>query len=234
MHCMHRQTGVGGCAGMHAENSRQKARQGPHEDGTMARTLTADLIGHAFDRMGHGTEERTLSDLDDMDTLARLYRPRLLRFVSAQVRDDDLAFTVVQDTLLKAYRNRAGFRGDCSINTWLTGIALNLIRDHARTQKFKFWRKAESSAVDATEMQNHLRSAGSNAEQALIARQQALAVHDALGKLSPNQRAIFTMRFIEELELREISLVMGMPVSTVKTHLHRATKSVRERVKGTA
>ncbi len=193
----------------------------------MAYTLTADLIGHA-------AEERTLSDLDDIDTLARLYRPRLLRFVSSQVRDDDLAFTVVQDTLLKAYRNRAGFRGDCSLNTWLTGIALNLIRDHARTQKFKFWRKAESAAVDATEMQNHLRSGGSNAEQAMIASQQALSVHDAIGNLSPNQRAVFTMRFIEEMELQEIALAMAMPVSTVKTHLHRATKIVRERVKGAA
>ncbi len=191
-------------------------------------------MGHAAGRIGQGIEERTLSDLDDMDTLARLYRPRLLRFVSAQVRDDDLAFTVVQDTLLKAYRNRTGFRGDCSINTWLTGIALNLIRDHARTQKFKFWRTAEASAVDSTEMQNHLRSSGSNAEQSMIAKQQALTVHGAIKNLSPNQRAIFTMRFIEEMELQEISLAMGMPVSTVKTHLHRATKSVRERVRGAA
>ncbi len=200
----------------------------------MASKLTGDLMGHAAGRIGQGIEERTLSDLDDMDTLARLYRPRLLRFVSAQVRDDDLAFTVVQDTLLKAYRNRTGFRGDCSINTWLTGIALNLIRDHARTQKFKFWRTAEASAVDSTEMQNHLRSSGSNAEQSMIAKQQALTVHGAIKNLSPNQRAIFTMRFIEEMELQEISLAMGMPVSTVKTHLHRATKSVRERVRGAA
>ncbi len=192
----------------------------------MAYTLTAALIAPAV------PEERTLTDLDDIDLLARLYRPRLLRFVSAQVRDDDLAFTVVQDALLKAYRNRASFRGDCSINTWLTGIALNLIRDHARTEKFKFWRRAEASAVDATDMQNHLRSGGSNAEQAMIAKQQTISVHDAIGELSPNQRAIFTMRFIEEMKLQEISMAMGMPVSTVKTHLHRATKAVRERVKG--
>ncbi len=193
----------------------------------MASTLTADLIGLV-------TEKRTLTELDDIDLLARLYRPRLLRFVSAQVRDDDLAFTVVQDTLLKAYRNRAGFRGDCSLNTWLTGIALNLIRDHARTKKFKFWRAAESSAVDATEMQNHLRSGGSTAEQAMIAKQRALTVHDAIGQLSPNQRAIFSMRFLEEMELQEISRAMSMPVSTVKTHLHRATRVVRERVRGAA
>ncbi len=195
----------------------------------MACTLAAELIASA-----ELTEERTLTDLDDIDLLARLYRPRLLRFVSAQVRDDDLAFTVVQDALLKAYRNRASFRGDCSINTWLTSIALNLIRDHARTEKFKFWKRAEAAAVDPVDLQNHLRSNGSNVEQSLIAKQQALAVHEFIGSLSPNQRAIFTMRFVEEMELQEISKAMKMPVSTVKTHLHRATKAVRERVRGMA
>ena len=193
----------------------------------MAVTLSADVIQYA-------TEARTGTDLDDMEALTRLYRPRLLRFVSAQVRNDDLAFTVVQDTLLKAYRNRGSFRGQCSINTWMTGIALNLIRDHARTQKFKFWRKAESSAVDATEMANHLRSAGTSVEQAMIAKQQAGTVHEAIGDLSPNQKAIFSMRFLQEMDLPEIAAAMKMPVSTVKTHLHRATKAVRERVKGLA
>lgn len=194
----------------------------------MAVTLTADLVAPA------AVEERTLTDLDDIDLLVRVYRPRLLRFVSAQLRDDDLAFTVVQDALLKAYRNRDSFRGDCSINTWLTGIALNLIRDRARTEKFKFWRRAEATAVDATDLRNHLRSGGCNAEQAMLAKQQAATVHDAIGELSPNQRAIFTMRFIEEMELAEIATTMAMPISTVKTHLHRATKSVREHVKGAA
>ena len=193
----------------------------------MASTLSAAVIQFA-------SEARTGTDLDDMNELVRLYRPRLLRFVSAQVRNDDLAFTVVQDTLLKAHRNRGSFRGDCSLNTWMTGIALNLIRDHARTEKFKFWRRAEAGAVDATEMANHLRSSEATAEQAMIAKQQAATVHEAIGNLSPNQKAVFSMRFLQEMELAEIALAMHMPVSTVKTHLHRATKSVRERVKGAA
>jgi RNA polymerase sigma-70 factor, ECF subfamily len=193
----------------------------------MAVTLAAELVPFA-------SQERAATDLDDIDLLARLYRPRLLRFVSAQIRDDDLAFSIVQDTLLKAHRYRNNFRGDCAINTWLTGIALNLIRDHARTEKFKFWRRAETSAVDASEMSNHLRAAGANAEQAMIARQQAATVQEAIHELSPNQKAIFTLRFIEEMDLAEIAAHMKMPVATVKTHLHRATKAVRARVKGAA
>lgn len=192
----------------------------------MAATLHASVLNFA-------TGERSVvTELDDIDALARNFRPRLLRFVMSNVRDEDLADTIVQDTLLKAYRNRAGFRGDCSLNTWLTGIAVNLIRDHARTQKFKFWKKAGATAVDATEMSNHLRSSGSTPEGSLLAREQALQVHAAMDDLSPNQRTVFLLRFIEEMELAEIAQAMNMPVNTVKTHLHRAVKSVRARVGG--
>lgn len=192
----------------------------------MATTLHASVLNFV-------AKEQTVSaQLDDIDALARAYRPRLLRFVMSNVRDEDLADTIVQDTLLKAYRNRAGFRGDCSLNTWLTGIAVNLIRDHARTQKFKFWKKAGSTAVDASEMANHLRSSGSTPEASLLAREQAMQVHRAMDDLSPNQRTVFLLRFIEEMELAEIAQAMEMPVNTVKTHLHRAVKAVRARVGG--
>jgi RNA polymerase sigma-70 factor (ECF subfamily) len=192
----------------------------------MAYTLHADVLKFV------PSVQSVTTELDDIDALARQYRPRLLRFVMASVRDEDLADTIVQDTLLKAWRNRAGFRGDCSVNTWLTGIAVNLIRDHARTQKFKFWRKAHATAVDATDMANHLRATGSSPEGSLLAREQALQVHAAMDDLSPNQRTVFLLRFIEEMELSEIAESMDMPVNTVKTHLHRAVKSVRARVGG--
>ncbi len=192
----------------------------------MAYTLHADVLKFAT------KDQAVATELDDIDGLARKYRPRLLRFVMSSIRDEDLADTIVQDTLLKAYRNRAGFRGDCSLNTWLTGIAVNLIRDHARTQKFKFWKKAQATAVDATDMANHLRSSGSSPERSLLAREQTVQVHDAVAHLSANQRTAFLLRFIEEMELPQIAEAMGMPVNTVKTHLHRAVKSVRATLGG--
>ncbi|MEK6398448.1 MAG: sigma factor, partial [Terriglobus sp.] len=79
----------------------------------MATTLLqADVL-----KLAAREQVSVVTELDDIDTLARHYRPRLLRFVMASVRDEDLADTIVQDALLKAYRNRAGFRGDCSLNT---------------------------------------------------------------------------------------------------------------------
>jgi RNA polymerase sigma-70 factor (ECF subfamily) len=175
--------------------------------------------------------ERTASELDDMETLVRNYRPRLLRFVAFSLGDADLAESITQDCFLKAYNARERFRGDCSISTWLTSIAVNLIRDHQRLQKFRFWRQARATAIDITDAANFLPSPESSPESRLLVKEKAKQVYAALQNLSPNQRTVFLMRFSEELELSEIASITSIPVNTVKTHLHRALKSVRKQVR---
>lgn len=178
------------------------------------------------------TVERTGSELDDIETLVRTYRPRVLRFVAFSIGDPDLAESITQDCFLKAYNGRANFRGDCSINTWLTSIALNLVRDQQRLQKFRFWRQARATAVDVTDAANFLPSNESSPESRILAKEQTAQVQAALENLSQNQRTIFLMRFAEEMELSEIAQAIHMPINTVKTHLHRALKSVRAQVGG--
>jgi RNA polymerase sigma-70 factor (ECF subfamily) len=178
--------------------------------------------------------ETTLTELDDIDALDRVYRARLLRFVAYATGDQDLAETIVQDCLLKAYNARASFRGDCSVSTWLTHIANNLIRDHQRTRKFQFWRKVQKTAPDLTEMSHLLPSRESSPESQILAHERAQMVSAALESLSQKQRTVFLMRFIEEMDPQEISEATGMQINTVKTHLHRAVKAVRLKLGGQA
>lgn len=174
--------------------------------------------------------ESILTELDDIDELNRVYRPRLLRFVAYSTGDPDLAETIVQDCLLKAYNGRSSFRGDCSVNTWLTYIAVNLIKDHQRTQKFKFWRKIQKTAHDVSELSSFLPSRESSPESQLLSRERAQLVVKALENLSVSQRTIFLLRFIEEMDIHEISSTMQLNPNTVKTHLQRAVKTVRRKV----
>jgi len=174
--------------------------------------------------------ERTLSELDDIDMLVRTYRPRLLRFVAFSIGDPDLAESITQDCFLKAWNGRESFRGDCSVNTWLTSIAINLVRDQQRLQKFRFWRQARATAIDITDAATYLPSGESSPESRLLVQEKAAQVQAALTGLSPKQRSIFLLRFTEEMEIAEIAAALRMPVNTVKTHLHRALKSVRAQV----
>jgi RNA polymerase sigma-70 factor (ECF subfamily) len=176
--------------------------------------------------------EQTGSELDDIDALVRTYRPRLLRFVAFSIGDPDLAESITQDCFLKAYNGRANFRGDCSVNTWLTSIAVNLVRDQLRLQKFRFWRQARATAIDVTDAASFLPSHESSPESRVLVQEKTSQVQAALENLSPKQRSIFLMRFTEEMDLAEIAAATKMPINTVKTHLHRALKSVRAQVAG--
>jgi RNA polymerase sigma-70 factor (ECF subfamily) len=175
--------------------------------------------------------EQTGSELDDIDALVRTYRPRLLRFVTFSIGDADLAESITQDCFLKAYNGRASFRGDCAISTWLTSIAVNLIRDQQRLQKFRFWRQARATAIDVTDAASFLPSNESSPESRVLVKEKAAQVQAALQNLSPNQRTVFLLRFAEEMDLSEISAITKIPVNTVKTHLHRGLKSVRSQVR---
>ena len=175
---------------------------------------------------------QAISELDDINSLVQLYRPRLLRYVTFTTGDSDLAETITQDCFLKAFRTRDSFRGDCSINTWLFGIANNLIRDQLRIEKFHFWRKVRTTAVDLTDIASLEPSGERSPEEQFLISERAGQVQRALRDLSTNQRRVFILRFLEDLNLDEISVITGMPVNTVKTHLHRSVTAIRAQLGG--
>jgi RNA polymerase sigma-70 factor, ECF subfamily len=173
-----------------------------------------------------------IAELEDIDTLVKLYGPRLQRYVAFSLGDQDLAETITQECFLKAYQGRESFRGDCSVNTWLFSIANNLIRDQLRTKKFQFWRKARAQSIDVSELASFLPSGASSPETLLLVKERTLQVKLALDDLSVNQRRVFLLKFSEEMDLDEISKTLGMPVNTVKTHLRRAVTAIRARLGG--
>jgi len=175
-------------------------------------------------------QELAVSELDDIDQLVHRYRARLLRFVAFSIGDRDLAESIVQDCFFKAYRARASFRGECSVQTWLTRIALNMIRDQQRTKKFRFWRSFRERALDITEVASTLCSGRCSPEKDILLREKVAQVAKVLAGLSLKQRTIFLMHFQEEMGIQEISLAIDMSVTTVKTHLHRAVKAIREEI----
>lgn len=185
-----------------------------------------------LESLGAGAAERTrpISELDDIDELIRLHQARIRRFATYSTGDPDLAESITQDTLLRAYRGREKFRGDCSVSTWLTGIAINVTRDHLRSNRFKFWKQVQSKGVDVQEMASFLPSEAVGPERRMLAQERVKELYRVLETLSTNQRTVFLMKFTEEMSVEEIGTVLGMGVNTVRTHLHRALKVVRGRV----
>jgi RNA polymerase sigma-70 factor (ECF subfamily) len=188
------------------------------------------MDGMAAARMTSGWIEAAPVRADDFASIAIACRPRVFRYALASLRDRDAAETVAQDCLIRAYHGWERFRRDCSIETWLMQIAVNLVRDHLRNRKIRFWKRVQLTAVPAETIGGLVSDGAESAESRLLLKERVEAVWEAAGRLPEKQRTVFLLRFVEDMELLEIAAATGMKEGTVKTHLFRALKAVRERL----
>jgi RNA polymerase sigma-70 factor (ECF subfamily) len=169
---------------------------------------------------------------EEFDAIVRRHQRRVHRFLLMLLRDPDEADNLTQECFLRAYQNRSAFRGESSLETWLLRIAANLARDHARNRKAGFWKRLLGLEGDGDEgIAQQVPSDKASPEQSLLAREDVRAVWDAANQLSQQQRAVFLLRFVEEMELTEIASALGLQVGSVKTHLFRAVQTVRGKLR---
>ena len=174
-----------------------------------------------------------MSELEDLDTLVRAEQRRVYRVLLAMIRDPEEADGLTQECFLKAYQNRGRFRGECSLRTWLVRIAINLGRDHLRNRRWQFWRKLFHESAPAEQAAATLASLVTP-ERHLLAREELANVWAAVDSLPTRQRAVFALRFLEEMSIDEIAVATSLRPGTVKAHLSRATGAIRERLITTA
>jgi RNA polymerase sigma-70 factor (ECF subfamily) len=166
---------------------------------------------------------------DDIDAVVALHQQRIFRFLLLSTRDADIAHSITQDTFLRAWNARASFRNECSVSSWLMRIAINLLRDHTRTERFRFWKRAAAESLDVSDPSTYLPHDSSSTESRLIASEQMNLIWETVAQLSPRQRSIFVLRFVDEMGLHEIAESTSLPISTVKSHLYRALATIRNK-----
>jgi RNA polymerase sigma-70 factor (ECF subfamily) len=191
----------------------------------MAETTATPFVATTRPQAAEGLAEA------DFDQLMRLHQRRVYRLLLGMLRDPEAADTLTQECFLRAWRKRAGFRGEAAIGTWLVRIAVNLARDHARNRRLAFWRRLFASpAEDARAQAEQLPSLHAGPEQVLLARQELDAVWSVVHALPQQQKAVFLLRFVEEMSLDEIAQSLGLSTGTVKAHLFRGLSRVKARL----
>jgi RNA polymerase sigma-70 factor (ECF subfamily) len=173
-----------------------------------------------------------MTALDDFAPLVQSHQRRIYRVLLGMVRDPDAAQNLTQECFLKAYQRRASFRGEANVGVWLLKIAVNLARDHRRSRLREFWLRFSSSSEEVEDLGQRLPDPHASQEQVLLGREEVASVWSVVEKLSPQQREVFILRFVEEMSLEEIAAATSLKVGTVKTHLFRAVHAIRQRLKG--
>lgn len=173
-----------------------------------------------------------VESLADFDSVVSALQARIYRVLLGMLRDPDAAESLTQDCFLKAYQSRESYRGEASLSTWITQIAINLARDYQRNRKSQFWRGLFRSGEHYDTAVAVVADARPRHDEHLLAKEQVAKVWAAAEELSPQQRAVFVLRFVEEKSMEEIAEATGLRVGTVKIHLFRAVRAVRNKVRG--
>jgi RNA polymerase sigma-70 factor (ECF subfamily) len=162
--------------------------------------------------------------------IMRRHNRRLYRVARAVTRDDSEAEDVVQEAYSQAFAKLGKFRGDSSLATWLTRIALNeaLGRLRRRRPTVELSTLDAENQNDAHVIQFPLMTSNCDPERAVAQREIRRLMERAIDDLPETFRIVFVMREIEELSVEETAGFLGVPQATVKTRLHRARRLLRQ------
>jgi RNA polymerase sigma-70 factor (ECF subfamily) len=170
--------------------------------------------------------------LQDFSAWMASEQRRVFGLCKRLLRDADEADSATQDVFLKAYQalRKEDAKTLDDPARWLTRIAVNTCLDRLRSQRWRFWRRRPSQQDE----QLILRLASSirpEAEDRYFAGQIRARLDTALDRLSPRQRATFTLRHYDDLSLEEIGNLLDLDIGTVKAHMHRAVVKLRHELR---
>lgn len=164
---------------------------------------------------------RLLSDAKTVrkgfEMLVNLYSERLYWQIRRIVVSHDDADDVLQNTFIKAWLNIGTFENKSKISTWLSRIAINEAIDFVH-------RKHRTDNVSADE--NLAVSKQLLADEYFDGDETQAQLQEAIAQLPPVQRAVFNMRYFEEMKYSEMSEILGTSEGALKASYHLAVKKI--------
>jgi RNA polymerase sigma factor (sigma-70 family) len=156
--------------------------------------------------------------------LVARYRPGIYGLAFAATGNVAEAEDLTQETLIAAYLGLPRLRDPSRFGVWLYGIARNVVRMWYR-------RRANTPALDGGHAIAALEDRSQRSPEERLDRQESLArIREAVQELSTGNREAITLRYWGEMSYAEISATLNVPLSTVKSRLHKAKRQLQARL----
>ncbi len=163
--------------------------------------------------------------------IIRANNRRLYRLARGILRNDGEAEDVVQETYVRAFTRLADFRGESSLSTWLSRIAMNEALGRLRRERPGVEISSlPQGTLEAQIIQFPLMSATDDPEKSMAQREIQHVVEGAIDDLPEPFRLVFITRVVEGMNVEETAEILDLKPETVKTRLHRARAMLRENV----
>lgn len=152
--------------------------------------------------------------------LVQKYREKIYWHIRRMVIDHDDSDDIAQNVFVKVWQNLDGFREESRLYTWIYRIATNECMTFLKKKRTRFFLPLHDVEHELEQkVNNDPELSGDKIQQKL---QQAIL------KLPERQRAVFNMRYYDEMSYEEISEVLGVTVGALKASYHHAAKKIEE------
>jgi RNA polymerase sigma-70 factor (ECF subfamily) len=174
-------------------------------------------------------------DLDAFETLINRYERRVYALALRMLRHPQDAEDITQQTFLSALENLGGFRGDASFATWLlriaTHAALKVIRKHNGLDIVSLDEAtAEGDSYGSIPHPEYIADWRQSPEQLVQQNEVQRLLDEALAKLDEKHRAVFLLRDVEGMSVKETAEALGLSEANTKVRLLRARLQLREQL----
>jgi RNA polymerase sigma-70 factor (ECF subfamily) len=163
--------------------------------------------------------------------LVRRYERPVFSLIYRMVRDREIAEDLSQETFIKVLNAIASYRPEFKFSSWVFKIANNTAIDHLRRKELDTLslegspHAATPEAMEATALQ--LGTERSSPLDNVAARELGGEIEAAINRLRPEYRSCILLRHVEGRAYEEIAEILGLPLGTVKTYIHRARNELR-------
>jgi len=169
-------------------------------------------------------DQRAFAEIVDM------YKDKLYHLAFRMTSNRQEAEDVVQETFLRVYKNLDRYDENQKFSTWIYRIATNLCIDRLRKRKAIYSLDAESADHEGLDGYAMLPSDDRTPESELLLSETQRLIQEAIATLPIKYKSVMILRYLQDLSLQEISDVLDMPVTTVKTRVHRGREFLRKKL----
>jgi RNA polymerase sigma-70 factor (ECF subfamily) len=181
--------------------------------------------------LARGETESSVQEIDFEAWMAK-EQERVFLLCLRMLRNRDEADSATQDVFVEAYKTleKSGSPAIQEPAKWLTRVAFNTCYDRLRSKRWRFWQRHSTDACGDA-LLRITPAVGPNQEDAAAALDIRRRLERALDRLSVRQRAVFILRHDEDRSVEEIARIMSLDAGTVKAHMARAIKKLREELR---
>ncbi len=185
----------------------------PKADIAAAETIVETVANDGMNRM----------DMKSFEKIVRSHGPRLASFVRRRIGNPSDVEDIVQDTFVEAMKGMDRYRGQSRPETWIFGIALNLIRSHYKRGRVR-------DMVSADEELEQIPAQASSDPARLVENRQMLERLNVICEgLSDETKQMLELVFDDCMTYEDAAEALGIPVGTIRSRISRVRLHLRQR-----